>query len=120
MGIIQLITPASAIVGEEPIPRWTTMPHAKDIAAIAHVPIQFYENDGVSGFNKIEVENVNCDSGTTVSMLRKTDILWLYRKWSNIPGVPGWNVYIECLTKNDQSFSTSRILFLPFIHQASK
>ncbi|KMQ84140.1 hypothetical protein RF55_18320 [Lasius niger] len=116
MGIIQ-ITPSGAIVAEQSIKKLSNMPSAKDIAALAHVPMQVYENYGVSRFKKILVENINYDDETTVSMLRKTDILWMYGKWSCRSEVPGWNGYIECLTKNDQNFCKSRILFLPFIDQ---
>jgi len=119
MGIIKIITPASSIVAEDPITRWTTMPSANDIAGIAHIPIEVYENYGETGLSKIKVEKINCDDITTISMLQKTKILWMYGKWNYISGVPGLNGFIECLTKNDQNFSTSRVLFLPFIHQVA-
>lgn len=92
------------------------MPAAKDIAAIAHVPLQIYDNYGVSGMSKIEVENIMCDDISIDSFLNNVDYLWMYGKCKNVPGVPGWNGFLEYLTKKNNTFSTSRILFLPFIH----
>ncbi|KYN00649.1 hypothetical protein ALC62_08572 [Cyphomyrmex costatus] len=40
----------------------------------------------------------------------------MYGKWKAIPGLSGWNGFIEYLTKNNTNFSTSRIMFLPFVH----
>jgi len=53
------------------------MPSAKDIARIAHIPIEVYENYGKTGLSKIKVEKINCDDITTISMLQKTEILWI-------------------------------------------
>lgn len=47
-------------------------------------------------------------------------MLWLYGKWKNLSPLPGWNGYLQQLTKNNQNFSTSQVIFLPFIdHPAS-
>lgn len=47
-------------------------------------------------------------------------MLWLYGKWRDIAPLPGWNGYLEQLTKNEKNFPTSQVMFLPFIdHPAS-
>lgn len=116
MGVIQIVTPKSAVISNDQIPKLKKLPAAKDIAAIAHVPLQIYDNYGVSGMSKIEVENIMCDDISIDSFLNNVDYLWMYGKWKNVPGVPGWNGFLEYLTKKNNTFSTSRILFLPFIH----
>jgi len=74
-----------------------------------------YHNFGVSGLSKIDVENI-CDNVSIKSFINKIDFLWMYGKWKTVSDVPGWNGFIEYLTKK-KKISTSRILFLPFIHQ---
>ncbi|GBM92284.1 hypothetical protein AVEN_158429-1 [Araneus ventricosus] len=115
MGVIQIITPKSSVLAEEPLSRTKQVISAKDFAAEAHVPIQVYHNNGVVGYSKITAQNFAYESDTT-AFLRKIDTLWLYGKWNNL-SLPGWNGYIERLSSNSMDFSISRILFLPFIPQ---
>ncbi|GBM58490.1 hypothetical protein AVEN_212749-1 [Araneus ventricosus] len=116
MGVIQIITPKSSVLAEEPLSRTKQAISAKDFAAKAHVPIQVYHDNGVVGYSKITAQNFAYESDTTSSFLRKIDMLWLYGKWNNL-SLPGWNGYIERLSSNSINFSISRILFLPFIPQ---
>ncbi|KAL4105063.1 hypothetical protein QTP88_020338 [Uroleucon formosanum] len=116
MGVIQIVTPKSAVIVDEEIQRLRIIPAAKDIAAIAHVPLQMYDNFGDSGLSKIDVENILSDNVSIKSFINKIDFLWMYGKWKTVSDVPGWNGFIEYLTKENNKFSTSRILFLPFIH----
>ncbi|KAF0716418.1 SWIM-type domain-containing protein [Aphis craccivora] len=116
MGVIQIVTPKNAVIVDEEIPRLRIIPAAKDIAAIAHVPLQMYDNFGVSGLSKIDVENILSDNVSIKSFINKIVFLWMYGKWKTVSDVPGWNGFIEYLTKENNKFSTSRILFLPFIH----
>lgn len=48
LGIIQIVTPICSVWLEEPIPPITKVLAAKDVPAKAHIPIQIYQNDGVS------------------------------------------------------------------------
>lgn len=41
--------------------------------------------------------------------------MWLYGKWACIPGIPGWNEFMEETTANN-NFVRSKIMFLPFIN----
>ena len=84
MGIIQIITPKSSVLAEEPLPRIKQVLSANDFMAKAHVPIRVYQNDGVVGYSKITAQNFAYESDTTVSLLRKIDMLWLYGKWNNL------------------------------------
>ncbi|KAE9522981.1 hypothetical protein AGLY_016612 [Aphis glycines] len=117
----KILSPAAgafihAVIVDEEIPRLKIIPAAKDIAAIAHVPLQMYDNFGVSELSKIDVENILSDNVSIKSFINKIDFLWMYGKWKTVSDVPGWNGFIEYLTKENNKFSTSRILFLPFIH----
>lgn len=116
MGIIQIITPKTAVITEEPISRINTVLLAKDFAAKAHIPIKVYQNKVEVGYSKIVAQNFDYEGNTAVSLLKKVDILWLYGKWKDLP-LPGWNGYIERLTSNIMDFLKSQILFLPFIQQ---
>lgn len=40
---------------------------------------------------------------------------WFYGKYESF-SLPGWNGYIECMTRNIIDFSQSKITFLPFVH----
>ncbi|GBM73981.1 hypothetical protein AVEN_121792-1 [Araneus ventricosus] len=116
MGVIQIITPKSSVLAEEPLSRTKQVISTKDFAAKADVPRRVYHNNGVVGYSKITAQNFAYESDTTASFLRKIDMLWLYGKWNNL-SLPGWNGYIERLSSNSMDFSISRILFLPFIPQ---
>lgn len=116
MGMIKIVTPKSSVVSEEPIARVRTKHTARDFAYKAVVPIQVYENTEVRGLSKINVAELANEETTNISFLKKIDILWLYGKFRNITELPGWNGYIEHLTRNMLHFNMSRILFLPFIH----
>lgn len=80
MGIIKIITPYDKIHEDQLITRLTTMPTAAEMATIAQVQMKIYENYGVQGLKKIMVEKLDCDEITTTSMLRNSDILWMYKK----------------------------------------
>lgn len=116
MGSIQIITPKSSVLAEEPFLRTNRVISANEFVEKAHIPIRIYQNYGVAGYSKITAQNFTYESDTTVSLLRKIDIVWLYGKWNNL-SLPGWNGFIERLTSNNMHFSVSQILFLPFIHQ---
>lgn len=115
MGIIQIVTPKDSVLQEKPMPRLTEVLSAKDFAAKAHVPIQVYQNTGVVGYSKINVRNFD-EIEAKASFLKKVDLIWFYGKCKNF-SLPGWNGYIECLTRNIADFSKSKISFLPFLHQ---
>ncbi|GFY37372.1 uncharacterized protein TNIN_401771 [Trichonephila inaurata madagascariensis] len=69
---------------------------------------------------KILVENLHDDQASTEKNFNGVDFLWLYEKWKNISSLPGWNGFLEQLIKNNKNFSTSHVMFLPFIdHPAS-
>lgn len=42
--------------------------------------------------------------------------MWAYGKGRDFNGLPGRNGFLENLTKNNKDFSTSTVMFLPFIH----
>lgn len=56
MGVIPIITPKSVVVDEQPIAKCKTIPHAKELATLAPVPLEMYKNDRVYGLSKIEVK----------------------------------------------------------------
>jgi len=113
MGIIQIITQKSSVLPEESISLTNQVFSAKNFAEKAHIPIQIYQNDGVVGYSKITAQSFAYENYTMVSLFQKIDMVWLYGKWNNLLW-PGWNGYIEHLTKNNMNFSLSKILFLPF------
>lgn len=121
MGMIQIVTPKSPIIFDERIKKCTTKPSAKEMAEVSHVPLLVYEKHAVPGQRKIQIENFDDDEEVlTRQMFNTVDSLWMYGKWRNILPLPGWNGFIEQLTKDKKNFSTSQVLFLPFIdHPAS-
>jgi len=57
MGIIKIITPKSAVINNKPIIKYKSVPSAKDLAEVSHVPLHMYENCEVSGLSRIEVNS---------------------------------------------------------------
>ena len=99
---------------DERIQKCTTKPKAKELTAISHVSLQVYDKPVVPGYSTVQVENLHDGRALTEKTINGTDLLWLYGK------LPGWTGYLEQLTKNEINFSTSQVMFLPFIdHPAS-
>ncbi|CAH2086035.1 unnamed protein product [Euphydryas editha] len=120
MGMIKIITPKDAVIYDDRIKKCTTKPSAKELAAISHVSLLAYEKPVVPGYSKIQVQNLHDDQVLIEKKFNAVDLLWLYGKWKNLSPLPGWNGYLQQLTKNNQNFSTSQVIFLPFIdHPAS-
>ena len=115
MGMIKIVTPKNAVIYDERIQKCTTKPSAKELAVISHVSLQVYEKSVVPGYSKAQVENLHDHQAFTETNLNGVDFLWLYGKSRDIAPLPGWNGYLEQLTKNNNNFSTSQVMFLPFI-----
>ncbi|CAH0555189.1 unnamed protein product [Brassicogethes aeneus] len=116
MGMIKIITPKEAVLYSERIQKCTTKPSAKELAAISHVSLQAYETPVIPGYSKIQVENLHGDLEVlTQKRLNEVDFLWLYGKWKNNSSLPGWNGYLQQITSNNKDFSSSQVMFLPFI-----
>jgi len=84
-----MVTPKSAVIDNEQILKLKKIPAAIDIAAIVHAPLKIYENVGVSGMSKLEVENNICDDVSIEYFLNKMDFLWMYGRWKTVLDVPG-------------------------------
>lgn len=119
-GLFKIVSPKNAVLYDERIEKCTTKPKAKELAAISHVSLQVYDKTIVPGYSKVQVENLHGGRALTEKTINGTDFLWLYGKWRDIASLLGWNGYLEQLTKNEMNFSTSEVMFLPFIdHPAS-
>ncbi|CAG9782212.1 unnamed protein product [Diatraea saccharalis] len=120
MGMIKIVTPKDAVIYDDRIKKCTTKPSAKELATISHISLLAYEKPVVPGYSKIQVQNVHDDQVLIEKNIDAVDFLWLYGKWKNFSPLPGWNGYLEQLTENNKNFSTSQVIFLPFIdHPAS-
>lgn len=82
---------------------------------ISYVSLQAYEKPVAAGYSKVQVENLHDHEALTEKNFNRIDFLWLYGKWRNLASLPGWNGYLEQLTKNNTNFSTSQVMFLAFI-----
>lgn len=84
------------------------------------VSLQVYEKPLVPGYSKVQVENLHDDLAFIEKNFSGVDFLLLYGKCRNIAPLPGWNGFLEQITENKKNFSTSQVMFLPFIdHPAS-
>lgn len=115
IGMIKIETPKDAVIYNERIKKYTTKPTATELAAVSHVPLLTYEKPNIPGLSRIRVQNVNDEEVLSERMFNTVDFLWMYGKWRNIAPLPGWNGFLEKLTKNN-NFSTTQIMFLPFIN----
>jgi len=98
--------------------RLSKIPTKSEMANVSHIPLKSYDNHGVQGLKTITIKKLNFDQIKVTSMLRNSDVLWLYAKW-HADDVLGWSGFIEILTR-EMTHTKSRILFLPFInHSAS-
>lgn len=44
MGVIEIITPKSAVINDNPIMKYKSVPSAKDLAEVSHIPLHMCEN----------------------------------------------------------------------------
>ncbi|KMQ82428.1 lmbr1 domain-containing protein 2-like protein [Lasius niger] len=91
----------------------------KSVAAVAqmgHVEILYYGKEKLAGLRKVKVSDIaNIRSISEKCLPTIGDFMWLYGKWACIPGIPGWNGFMEEATANN-NFVRSKIMFLPFIN----
>lgn len=116
MGIIKIIAPHDKMADDQKMFRLPKMPTENVMANAARIPLKVYDNHGVQGLKRIILKKLDCDEMKTTSMLRNSDVLWMYAKWKNLSDIPGWSGFMENLTK-EEAYTKSRILFLPFINQ---
>lgn len=114
MGMIKIIAPHDKINDDQQVFRLPKMPSESKMASVACIPLKIYDNHGIQGLKNIVVKPLVVDEMTT-STLRNSDVLWMYAKW-NSSDIPGWSGFMENLTK-EKTYTKSRIIFLPFIHQ---
>lgn len=116
MGGIMIITPRSAVLPDKPIPRLKKNVSADMISSYAVSQIQKWSARKNVGLSAIPITDVHESFQVDGDILPTAqELLWLYGKISNIPGIPGWNGFMEQVT-NDLDFKCSKIVFLPFIH----
>ena len=80
MGVIKIITPKNAVISDLPIVKITTVPSAKDLASVSHVPLHMYENHTVSGLSRIDAKDINYEEVSTESVFNIIDLIWMYGK----------------------------------------
>lgn len=116
MGGIQCVTPGSAIIPDEPIPRLTKMPTAEVVGTFGNIPIESFRKSHGAGLQSIAIHNLQVihpiDNDVVPS---SSDLLWLYGKHQNVQSIPGWNGFMEEVTSS-KPYQRSRILCLPFIN----
>ncbi|GBP58029.1 hypothetical protein EVAR_39745_1 [Eumeta japonica] len=116
MGAIKIISPSNVMVADMPTVKCKSKPNAEDLAAVSDVPLLIYENNEVVGMSKITVVEIDYCVILNEAICSNVDLLWAYAKWRDVNGLPGWNGFSEKLTKNNKDFTTSNVMFLPFIH----
>lgn len=97
MGGIVCITPKSCVVPGQSFPRLQNIPSAPQVAAIrvADLSTMF--------------PNVSIVAPSTI------DILWLYSMYEDIPGIRGWNSFMENVTR-DLPYKITFVACQPFIN----
>lgn len=111
MGGIMIITPHTSFLPDKSIPRLKYVPADSLISStnseLKHSTMK--KNAGLSAISIADVK-INEDIIPTAP-----DLLWLYGKSTNLPDIPGWNGFMEQVTK-ECPYKQSKIVFLPFIH----
>lgn len=107
---IMCITPHSAMAPVETMKRLPICSSAEIVKGSNTVQLQSCKMK--DGFKNITAYGMNIADDILPSF---TDIIWLYGKWGNFPGHPGWNEFMEEATKNTE-YVRSAIIYLPFIN----
>jgi len=116
MGMIKIISPYDKINDSQQMVRLSKIPTKSEMANVSRIPLKLYDNRGVQGLKTITIKKLDFDQIKVTSMLRNSDVLWLYAKW-HVDDVPGWSGFMEILTR-EMTHTKSRILFLPFINHS--
>ena len=101
MGGVMCVTPASGGKPPADIKRIKTCPSAEKLAIVKKVKLQRYIASNTKGIGDITVEDpaeIRCFQSTN-SVHPFLDLLWISGSWFVLPKNPGWNGYMELVTK---------------------
>ena len=99
MGGIMIITPHSAVLPDRSIPRLNKYVSADTISSYAVSQLKqcsVRKNAGLSAISITDLQEVFQVAGDILPTA--PDLLWLYGKSSNTPGIPGWNGFMKQVT----------------------
>lgn len=117
MGGIVCITPKSAVAPDQKIARiQNDIPSAEAVGRFGAVQLRNFERTNNTGLSTIKIQNLNeiyPSKGTLIPSV--SDLLWLYGKFKDLPGILGWNGFMEEVTK-DLSYHTTCVACQPFIN----
>lgn len=115
MGGIVCITPCSALLPDQTIPRLKTYMPADTVSSFGTLPLKPCTVRKNAGLSAVPITDLQGAAQLASDVLPSApDILWLYGKWSNTPDVPGWNGFMEQQT-SEKDFQTTKVMYLPFI-----
>ena len=89
---------------------------AQLVGEMGAVSLKHFEKAGSLGLMNINIENLKqlfVSPDTITPSL--ADLIWLYGKWKNLSGIPGWNGFMEQITSG-LPFDTTYVECLPFIN----
>lgn len=116
MGGIHLITPRNAIAPDQRIVRVKKTLPAQLVGEMGAVSLKHFEKAGSPGLKDIKIEDLKklfVSPDTIIPSL--ADLIWLYGKWKDVPGIPGWSGFME-QTTSGLPCDTTFVACLPFIN----
>ncbi|CAH1114443.1 unnamed protein product [Psylliodes chrysocephalus] len=94
----------------------TKIPSAQYIEDSGSIALRSHEKINFSSLQGIPILDLRTISSVAITIMSSTaDLLWLYRKWADLPNIPGWNGFMEEVTVN-HLYQKSFIACLPFIN----
>lgn len=113
MGMINCVTPKANNRTSRGLFRVTDVPSAAVLGNFGHITVETFERKTApSELHTLTVQKVNNIDPISP---RASDLLWMYGKLNDVPGICGWNGFMEQITSKG-TFSTSDINTMSFIN----
>jgi len=116
MGGISCITPKDAVAPNQFIPRLKTIPSHEVSGSYGALQLNHFERTKPQGLAEIKIKDLKDMYTPTETVIPSvSDLLWLYEKSRDIPGLSGWNGFMEDVTR-DNPYEVTFVRYQPFIN----
>lgn len=117
MAGIKCVTPANSIVNsKDRIPKETRLRHSQLVEKKGILQVKPVDFQMIQGLRQLEFSNLNAffPPKMYIDTPSPYDVVWMLGKYWSIEGFPGWQGFIENVTRSDYSDNSS-IVTMPFI-----
>jgi len=92
--------PKSAIIPGHQIARLKEIPKVQTVGNFAAIQLQVFDSTNTNGLGAIKIDDLGARfSHDKMIVPSAPNLLWLYSKFKEIPGIGGWNAFMGEVTQ---------------------